>query len=84
MNNSLLFTDIIEKTLIDKHMKKKELAERMGKTPKNLSNILKRTNPTLETMMSFAEALDCDLVISLVPKEETKNLLTTASGSENK
>ena len=74
----------MQKTLIDKHMKKKELAERMGKTPKNLSNILKRTNPTLETMISFAEALDCDLVISLVPKEETKNLLTTASGSENK
>lgn len=79
MNNPLLFTDIIEKTLIDKHMKKKELAEKMGKTPKNLSNILKRTNPTLETMVSFADALDCDLVISLVPKENKSELLVTST-----
>lgn len=82
MNNPLLFTDIIEKTLIDKHMKKKELAEKMGKTPKNLSNILKRTNPTLETMVSFADALDCDLVISLVPKENKSELLVTSTQSK--
>ena len=82
MNNPLLFTDIIEKTLIDKHMKKKELAEKMGKTPKNLSNILKRTNPTLETMVSFADALDCDLVISLVTKENKSELLVTSTQSK--
>ena len=75
--------DIVQKALIDRHMKKKDLAEKMGKSQKNLSNFWKQDNPALSTMQAFADALDCDLVISLVPKEqEQEKTLVVASNSQ--
>ena len=81
MSKQIIFMDIIQKALIDRHMKKKDLAEKIGKSQKNLSNFWKQNNPTLSTMQSFADALDCDLVISLVPKkqEQEKTLMATSN-----
>ena len=84
MSKQIIFMDIVQKVLIDRHMKKKDLAERMGKSQKNLSNFWKQDNPTLSTMQSFADALDCDLVISLVPKEQQEHTLVTTTNSANK
>lgn len=83
MSKQIIFMDIVQKALIDRHMKKKDLAEKMGKSQKNLSNFWKQDNPTLSTMQSFADALDCDLVISLAPKEqEQEKTLVVASNSQ--
>ena len=81
MSKQIIFMDIVQKALIDKHMKKKDLAEKMGKSQKNLSNFWKQDNPTLSIMQSFADALDCDLVISLIPEkqEQEKTLMTTSN-----
>ena len=86
MGKQIIFMDIVQKALIDRHMKKKDLAERMGKSQKNLSNFWKQDNPTLSTMQSFADALDCDLVISLVPKEQgqEKPFTTTTNSADKK
>ena len=83
MSKQIIFMDIVQKALIDSHMKKKDLAEKMGNSQKNLSNFWKQDNPTLSTMQSFADALDCDLVISLVPKgQEQEKTLVVASNSQ--
>ena len=83
MSKQIIFMDIVQKALIDRHMKKKDLAEKMGKSQKNLSNFWKQDNPTLSTMQSFADALDCDLAISLVPKgQEQEKTLVVASNSQ--
>ena len=83
MSKQIIFMDIVQKALIDRHMKKKDLAEKMGKSQKNLSNFWKQDNPTLSTMQSFADALDCDLVISLVPQgQEQEKTLVVASNSQ--
>ena len=83
MSKQIIFMDFVQKALIDRHMKKKDLAEKMGKSQKNLSNFWKQDNPTLSTMQSFADALDCDLVISLVPKEqEQEKTLVAVSNSQ--
>ena len=85
MSKQIIFMDIVQKALIDRHQKKKDLAEKMGKSQKNLSNFWKQDNPTLSTMQSFADALDCDLVISLVPKgQEQEKTLVTTTNSTNK
>ena len=41
MSKQIIFMDIVQKALIDRHMKKKDLAEKMGKSQKNLSNFWK-------------------------------------------
>ena len=86
MSKQIIFMDIVQKALIDRHMKEKDLAEKMGKSQKNLSNFWKQDNHTLSTMQSFADALDCDLVISLVPKEQTqeKTLATVSNSQKDK
>lgn len=71
----------VKKLLIDKHMSQKELALLLNKSERNLSKILNSSNQTYETMLAIADALDCDLVISLVPKkqEQEKTLVTTTN-----
>ena len=34
MSKQIIFMDIVQKALIDRHMKKKDLAEKMGKSQK--------------------------------------------------
>lgn len=46
-----------------------ELARRMGITPQNLSNKMKRDNFTERDLASIAEALDCELEINLKFKD---------------
>ena len=69
----------VKKLLIDKHMSQKVLALLLIKSERNLSKILNSSNQTYETMLSIADALDCDLAISLIPKkqEQEKTLMTT-------
>ena len=71
----------VKKLLIDKHMSQKELALLLNKSERNLSKILNSSNQTYETMLSIADALECDLVISLVPKEQKqeKTLVTVSN-----
>ena len=76
----------VKKLLIDKHMSQKELALLLNKSDRNLSKILNSSNQTYETMLSIANALDCDLVISLVPKgqEQEKPFATTTNSADKK
>ena len=46
-----------------------ELARRMGTSPQNLSNKLKRDNFTEKDLQEIAAALDCDLEIQFIDRE---------------
>ena len=58
----------IQYLLIEKEMKKSELAERCGWSPSNLYGKMKRDNFSEEELRLIADALDCELSIKFVPK----------------
>ncbi len=59
----------ITKVMIDRDLKKGQLAERCGWTPSNLYNKMKRDNFSEEELRTIATALGCELRIEFVPKE---------------
>lgn len=58
----------INKMMIDKEIKKGQLAERCGWTQSNLYNKMKRDNFSEEELHTIAEALGCELKIEFIPK----------------
>ena len=58
----------IQKIMIEKGIKKGELAERCGWTASNLYNKMKRDNFSEAELKTIATALNCDLEIKLVNK----------------
>lgn len=63
----------IQKMLIDKDMNKKTLAEKCGWSPSNLRNKLKRDNFSENELQLIANALDCDLKIEFIPRDQHKS-----------
>lgn len=59
----------INKMMIDKEIKKGQLAERCGWTQSNLYNKMKRDNFSEDELRTIAEALGCELKIEFIPKE---------------
>lgn len=55
------FGNIIRKTLDDMKLQQSDLAERMGKQEHHISKLLRQTNPTTNTLLSIANALDCSV-----------------------
>lgn len=76
-----VFGDTVKKVLIDKHITQVEVALKIGIHKSSLNSLLNRNNISLEKMQEIADALDCDLVISLVPKgqEQEKTLVTVSN-----
>ena len=60
----------INKIMIDKDIKKGQLAERCGWTASNLYNKMKRNNFSENELQTIAEALGCELKIEFIPKKE--------------
>lgn len=58
----------INKLMIDKDIKKGELAKSCGWTASNLYNKMKRDNFSEGELRLIAEALDCELKIEFIPK----------------
>ena len=56
------------------NMSEAELARRMGTTPQNLHNKMKRDNFSVSELESIAAVLDCDLNIQFISKETGKPL----------
>lgn len=59
----------IQKLMIEKGLKKGQLAERCGWTQANLYNKMKRDNFPEDDLRTIAEALGCELKIEFIPKE---------------
>lgn len=62
----------IKKKLIDLQMTQTQLADKMQVNTRALCALLNRDNISLDKMESIADALNCDLVIELKPRNEEK------------
>ena len=52
------------------HLTQAELAEKMNKAPSTMSQTFKQDNITLENLNDICKALDYDLEINLIGKEQ--------------
>ena len=59
----------IQKIMLDKGLKKKDIADRCGWTQSNLYNKMKRDNFSEEELRKIADALGCTLEIRFIDKE---------------
>lgn len=63
-----MFSNIVKHRLIDLDMSRADLASALGVSVSNLNQNLRNDNFRISTMISIAEALDCDLNISLTDR----------------
>ena len=68
MEEPIMMAKEITKMMIDKDLKKGQLAERCGWTQSNLYNKMKRDNFSEDELRIIAEALGCKLKIEFIPK----------------
>lgn len=59
----------IQKIMLEKGLKKKDVADRCGWTPSNMWNKMKRDNFSEEELQKIADALGCTLEIKFIDKE---------------
>lgn len=60
--------------LIKRKMTMSELADKIGVTPQNLSNKLKRDNFSENELHAISEALNCEIEISFMLKESSEKV----------
>lgn len=65
------FSLLYKTYLYEKNIKQLDVAQKLGITGASISKTLKSDNITLEQMVKFADAVDCDLDIKLVPRNNT-------------
>ena len=59
----------IRQIMLAKDIKIKDLAERLCKSQSAVSSLFAQTNISLDTLDEICQAIDCQLDISIVPKE---------------
>lgn len=62
------FSLLYKTYLYEKNIKQLDVAQKLGITGASISKTLKGDNITLDQMVKFADAVDCDLEIKLVPR----------------
>lgn len=62
----------IEHIKIDYNISNTDIANSMGKSKQTVSNLLngQSNNITLNTLLSLCNAMGCDLIIDIVPREK--------------
>ncbi len=70
--NSDKVIDLIKHTMIDTRTQQKDIVEKTGLNKGTVSNFLnyKSSNPTLDTLKMYCNAMGCDLVIDIVQREK--------------
>lgn len=70
--NSDKVIDLIKHTMIDTRTQQKDIVEKTGLNKGTVSNFLnyKSSNPTLDTLKMYCDAMECNLMIDIVPKEK--------------
>lgn len=64
--------DLIKHAMIDTRTQQKDIVAKTGLNKGTISNFLnyKSSNPTLDTLKMYCDAMDCDFVIDIVPREK--------------
>lgn len=70
--NSDKVIDLIKHAMIDTRTQQKDIVEKTGLNKGTISNFLnyKSSNPTLDTIKMYCDAMGCDLVIDIQPREK--------------
>ena len=78
INNRIVYNDnsddifkLIKHIMLDKNIKQVDIANNVGQTKQTISNLLncKSKNVNLNTLKMLCDAIDCDLIISIVDKD---------------
>lgn len=62
--------DLIKHSMIDTRTQQKDIVKKTGLNKGTISNFLnyKSSNPTLDTLKMYCDAMGCDLVIDIIPR----------------
>lgn len=63
----------VREYLLKNNLKQKTIVDKLGLSKNAVSQALSRDNISLDKMLLIAEALDCDLKIELIPKNNTQD-----------
>ena len=66
-----IFGNIVKKWCIDNQITQQQIANNMMINQSAVANLLNRDNISLDKMQAIARALNCKLVIDLVPIDDT-------------
>ena len=64
----------IRTILLERNIKIKDLAEKLGTSGNNMSNKLRKDNFTEKELRDIAEALDCDFEASFILRDTGKRI----------
>lgn len=65
-----IFGNTVKHFLLDNNLQQNDIAKNAKITKANVSQLLNRDNISLEKMQMIADALDCDLEITLKPRNK--------------
>lgn len=73
--NSDKVIDLIKYRMIDCRKQQKDIVNATGLNKGTVSNFLgyKSSNPSLDTLKMYCDAMDCDLVIDIVKRDGAEN-----------
>ena len=69
-----VFSQIVKTKLKEKGLKQQYLADTLLMDKSAISHLLNRDNISLDKMQAIATALDCRLIIDLVPIDDNKEV----------
>lgn len=65
-----MFQKLVKKRMVDLDLNQEKLAAMIGRSRQTLSASLKNDNLKEKEMQKIADAMNCDLVIELIPRDE--------------
>lgn len=68
--------DLIKHAMVDTRTQQKDIVEKTGLNKGTISNFLnyKSSNPTLDTLRMYCDAMGCDLIIDIVPRAKENEI----------
>lgn len=64
-----MFQKLVKKRMVDLDLNQEKLAAMIGRSRQTLSAALKNDNLKEKDMRKIADAMNCDLVIKLIPRD---------------
>ena len=68
-------TLLLKHLMLDLDLRQKDLCNATGYKRATISNLLnnRTPNPSLNTLLELCDAMDCDLMINIVPRTKNRN-----------
>lgn len=64
-----MFQKLVKKRMVDLDLNQEKLAAMIGRSRQTLSTALKNDNLKEKDMRKIADAMNCDIVIKLIPRD---------------